>query len=145
MKYGTKLLLVAALALLIVSSVAFAQVAAYTDANASLSWKLHPGNGVVPPTFQISIKPPKLPASDGKLPPSNLGVIFSLSVNGTVYYTRECTFPGAGANPSLGPCNFQAPTNGPGDYVFMATFSKGYGGTILAQAIIDPLIEPEWR
>lgn len=141
-----KFLIVGILALIALSSIVAQQqsASAVTNANGNLNWKLINGTSPTNPSvFQVSITPPKLDGQN-KLPPSDLVVSFSISVNGNVYYTSHCTFPGAGSL-NLGSCNFKAPTDGAGEYLFTANFNTNSGPrTLLAQAIVDPRVDPDW-
>jgi hypothetical protein len=139
--------LIASLALVTAFSITAISASAETisNANASLSWKLVAGHSPVDAYFKMKVTPPKLdPSTTGKLPPSDLAVTVTIARDGAVYCTRQCNFPGAGSL-NLGPCNFHAPFDGAGDYVFTASFTDKNLGTLVAQATIDPLLEPSWK
>ena len=82
-------------------------------------------------------------ASSSSVIPSHVAVNYWVTVNGTIYYNHGCSLnynPGQLSNS----CSFTVPFKGNGDYWFYATFQDN-SGKVVAQAIVDPLIEPEWK
>lgn len=75
--------------------------------------------------------------------PNHVAVNYWVTVNGSTYYNHGCSL-----NYNTGvlsqSCAFTVPFKGNGEYMFYATFTNNAGG-VVAQAIVDPLIEPEWK
>jgi hypothetical protein len=81
-------------------------------------------------------------ASNPAVIPSHVAVNYWLTYDGNVYYNHGCSLnysPGQHSNS----CTFTVPFKGNGEYTFYATF-KDNSGNIVAQSIVDPMIEPEW-
>ena len=81
-------------------------------------------------------------ASSSSAIPNHVAINFWITYNGSVYYNHGCSLnynPGQLSNS----CSFTAPFQQSGDYCFYATFTDN-SNNVVAQAIVDPHIEPEW-
>jgi hypothetical protein len=106
----------------------------------SINWTFVQGNTPQSSFFQIKISASTSAASNL---PNSIYVTFNEALNGSLVAKNGCVlvYP-AGATQAS--CTVTAPYVGQGEYTFSATFSNIYG-KIVATAVADPLIEPEWR
>jgi hypothetical protein len=75
--------------------------------------------------------------------PQNLKLVLSSSYDGgSPNSVLECS--PSSLSSSLAVCSFHVPFKGWGDYLLIGSV-YGSNGSLLAQAGIDPLIEPEWN
>jgi len=122
---------------LVVSLPVMARVSsAATGASVSLSYSV---NGTGSQSYILVT----ITAKDSQFPNSVL-ISMTSSYNGasSAYNTQSITYtPGPGGSVSH---SFNVPYKGTGNYVFTGSVANTKG-TILVQATIDPLIEPEWK
>ena len=106
----------------------------------SISWSFFQGTS---PTNSYFIFTVSAGSAEASLIPNHVSVSFSISYNGTVYYTHGCSLNYLPLQTSAS-CSFIAPFHTNGEYVFSATFTDNCG-KIVAQSTTDPRIDPDWH
>ncbi len=107
-----------------------------------ISWNVNWGKSAATSYFTIQVN---ATGNYAQTAPQKVLVNAKMTLNGTAYWTGSMTLSYAKGQTSAS-TTFTVPFKTGGDYTFYSTFVSASNGNVnVAQQVVDPKIEPQWK